>query len=142
MVKIKELFVKYKEIILYVFFGGLTTVVNWGGYLVLVRLMGGSESNVAVTAATALAEFLSILFAYVTNKKWVFESSAHGFSENFMEMLKFFGARAFSAVLDIVLMYVFVTKLHFNDTVMKLVANVIIIVVNYVASKLFVFKKN
>ena len=142
MVKIKELFVKYKEIILYVFFGGLTTVVNWGGYLVLVRLMGGAQSNVAVTAATALAEFLSILFAYVTNKLWVFESNAHGVYENFMEMLKFFGARAFSAVLDIVLMYVFVTKLHFNDTVMKLVANVIIIVVNYIASKLFVFKKN
>ncbi len=142
MVKIKELFVKYKEIILYVFFGGLTTAVNWVGYIILVRLMGGADSNIAVTCATALAEFLSILFAYVTNKKWVFESNAHGFKENFFEMLKFFGARAFSAVLDIVLMYVFVTKLGFNDTIMKLVANVIIIVVNYVASKLFVFKKN
>lgn len=138
MEKIKELYNKYKEIILYIIFGGLTTVVNWGGYLIIVRLMGGA-SNAA--AATAIAEFISILFAYVTNRKWVFESTAHGFKEIIEEMVKFFGARLFSAILDVVLMYIFATKLGFNDTIMKLIANVIIIVVNYVASKLFVFKK-
>ncbi|MDO4460738.1 MAG: GtrA family protein [Clostridia bacterium] len=141
MEKIRSLFVKYKEIILYIFFGGLTTLVNWGSYFVLSRTLTFLPDGVGVTVATAIAQVLSILFAYVTNRKWVFESRARGFKQVFTEMVKFFGARLASAVLDVILMFVFVNMIGVNDNIMKLISNVIIIAVNYVASKLFIFKK-
>lgn len=136
MEKIKTLYLKYKELILYVFFGGLTTLVNWGGYWILADVFG-----VPYLWATAIAQILSILFAYVTNRIWVFESKAKGFSAIFWEMVRFFGCRGASFVLDLVCMRVGVGGLHINDKVMKLLSNVIVIVVNYVFSKVFVFSK-
>ena len=84
----KQLFVKYRELILYVFFGGLTTLVNWGLYWLLANPLG-----VPYLWATAIAQIASILFAYVTNRIWVFQSKARGFREVSLEMLRFFGAR-------------------------------------------------
>ena len=115
MTRLKEFYCKYKELILYVFFGGLTTLVNWGSYWFLADL-----SHVPYLWATAIAQILSILFAYVTNRKWVFESKAKGFGPVFWEMVRFFGCRAVSFVLD---------------------SNVIVILANYVFSKVFVFRK-
>ena len=139
--KIKELYYKYKELVNYVFFGGLTTFVNWISYIVLVRLFGGESIAAAVSAATAIAQVLSILFAYVTNRKWVFESRVSGFVPILLEMLKFFGARAVTAVLDVILMYIGVTLAGFNGTIMKLLSNIVIIILNYFFSKLIVFRK-
>ena len=116
---LKSLFLKYRELILYVFFGGLTTLVNWAGYWLLADVF-----HVPYLWATAIAQVLSILFAYVTNRIWVFESKAKGFSAVFWEMVRFFGCRAASFVL-----------------VMKLLSNVIVVIVNYVFSKLIVFRK-
>ena len=136
METIKSLFLKYKELILYVFFGGLTTLVNWGSYWVLADVF-----HVPYLWATAIAQILSILFAYVTNRVWVFESRAKGFTAVFWEMVRFFGCRGASFVLDLVCMRVGVGGLHINDKVMKLLSNVIVIIVNYVFSKVFVFRK-
>ena len=136
METIKSLFLKYKELILYVFFGGLTTLVNWGSYWVLADIF-----HVPYLWATAIAQILSILFAYVTNRVWVFESRAKGFTAVFWEMVRFFGCRGASFVLDLVCMRVGVGGLHVNDKVMKLLSNVIVIIVNYVFSKVFVFRK-
>lgn len=133
---VRALFTKYKELILYVFFGGLTTLVNWGGYWVLADLF-----HVPYLWATAIAQILSILFAYVTNRVWVFESKARGLLPVLGEMLRFFGCRALSFVLDLACMRVGVGVLHINDKVMKLLSNVIVIIVNYVFSKAFVFRK-
>lgn len=133
---LKALYLKYKELILYVFFGGLTTLVNWGGYWLLADLC-----HVPYLWATAIAQIAAILFAYVTNRIWVFESKAKGFSAIFWEMVRFFGCRAFSFVLDLLCMRVGVGTLHINDKVMKLLSNVIVIIVNYVFSKLIVFRK-
>ena len=141
MQKIRQLFFKYKEIILYVFFGGLTTAVNWVSYLLLVSIMGGAESTSAVMTATILSQILSILFAYFTNRKWVFESKVKGIKPIAVEMTKFFGCRGASIVLDIIVMFVGVSVLHLNDAVMKLLSNVLIVIVNYLFSKVFVFKK-
>ena len=96
---LKSLFLKYKELILYVFFGGLTTLVNWAGYWLLADVF-----HVPYLWATAIAQVLSILFAYVTNRIWVFESKAKGFSAVFWEMVRFFGCRAASFVLDLLCM--------------------------------------
>ena len=133
---LKSLFLKYKELILYVFFGGLTTLVNWAGYWLLADVF-----RVPYLWATAIAQILSILFAYVTNRIWVFESKAKGFSAVFWEMVRFFGCRAASFVLDLLCMRIGVGGLHVNDMVMKLLSNVIVVIVNYVFSKLIVFRK-
>lgn len=132
----KQLFVKYRELILYVFFGGLTTLVNWGLYWLLANPLG-----VPYLWATAIAQIASILFAYVTNRTWVFQSKARGFRAIFLEMLRFIGARGVSFFLDLGCMYVGVDLLHINDTWMKLLANVLVIIANYVFSKVFVFRK-
>ena len=133
---LKSLFLKYRELILYVFFGGLTTLVNWAGYWLLADVF-----RVPYLWATAIAQVLSILFAYVTNRIWVFESKAKGFSAVFWEMVRFFGCRAASFVLDLLCMRIGVGGLHINDMVMKLLSNVIVVIVNYVFSKLIVFRK-
>lgn len=133
---LKSLFLKYRELILYVFFGGLTTLVNWAGYWLLADVF-----HVPYLWATAIAQILSILFAYVTNRIWVFESKAKGFSAVFWEMVRFFGCRAASFVLDLLCMRIGVGGLHVNDMVMKLLSNVIVVIVNYVFSKLIVFRK-
>ncbi len=132
---LKSLFLKYRELILYVFFGGLTTLVNWAGYWLLADVF-----HVPYLWATAIAQVLSILFAYVTNRIWVFESKAKGFSAVFWEMVRFFGCRAASFVLDLLCMRIGVGGLHVNDMVMKLLSNVIVVIVNYVFSKLIVFR--
>ena len=131
----KALFLKYKEMILYIFFGGLTTLVNWGLYTLLVELF-----HVPYLWSTAIAQIIAILFAYVTNRVWVFESKVHGARGIALEMAKFFGCRAASFVLDIVCMYVGVELLHIDDKWMKLLSNIIIIIVNYALSKLFIFR--
>lgn len=136
---IKKQFQKHRELILYIFFGGLTTVVNWASYMVAVQLLGGAEKG--VVAATAIGQILSILFAYVTNRKWVFVSKARGTSAVLAEMGRFFGCRGASFVLDIILMYMGVTMLGVNDALMKLLSNVVIIILNYALSKLFVFRQ-
>ena len=133
---IRTLFQKYKELILYVFFGGLTTLVNWGLYWILADVFA-----VPYMWSTAIAQIASILFAYVTNRIWVFESKARGLVPILGEMVRFFGCRAFSFVLDLACMRIGVGVLGINDKVMKLLSNVIVIIVNYVLSKVFVFRK-
>lgn len=134
--KIKELFVKYKEVILYIFFGGLTTLVNWGLYWLLADAF-----HIHYMAATAIAQIAAILFAYVTNRIWVFESRVSGARGIAVEMLKFFSCRGVSFLMDLLCMYVGVDLLHINDKWMKLIANIIVVIVNYVFSKLIIFRE-
>ena len=133
---IKKYCAKYRELILYVVFGVLTTLVNWVSYWLLADLL-----HVDYMAATFIAQVLSILFAYVTNRRWVFESKVRGVKGVALEMAKFYGARGASLVLDLAAMYLGVTLLRIDDKLMKLISNGIIIAANYVFSKLFVFKK-
>ncbi|MGI5958895.1 MAG: GtrA family protein [Massiliimalia sp.] len=133
---LKSWFNRYREAILYLVFGGLTTAVNFISYLCLTRLFWMTE-----IPATALAWFLSVIFAYFTNKIWVFQSRDWGWSVVVREGISFLGCRLFSGILDIGIMYVFVTLLHGNDIFVKLVSNVIVIILNYLFSKLWIFKK-
>ncbi len=133
---LKSLFAKYRELILYIFFGGLTTLVNWGLYSLLADAMG-----VPYLWATAIAQIASILFAYVTNRIWVFESKVRGARGVLLEMAKFFGCRGASFFLDLGCMYVGVDLLKIDDTWMKLFSNILVILANYGFSKLFVFRR-
>lgn len=133
---IKSFYFKYKEMILYVFFGGLTTLVNWGMYWLLNDVF-----HIHYLWATAIAYISSVLFSYVTNRIWVFESKVSGVRGIAVEMAKFFASRGATFLLDLFCMYVGVDLLHINDKLMKLLSNVIVIIVNYILSKLFIFRR-
>lgn len=127
---------KYHELVLYVFFGVLTTLVNWGLYWLLADVL-----HVHYMAATFFAQVLAILFAYFTNRRWVFESKVHGARAVAMEMARFFAARGVSLVMDMLFMFVGVDLLHVDDKLVKVVSSVAVVIANYVFSKLFVFRK-
>ena len=96
MGKIKELLIKYKEPVLYVVFGVLTTVVSYVSYWIFTDFL-----HIPYMVSTALSWVLSVTFAYVTNRKWVFESRAHGFVPILTEAAKFFASRIASGFMEI-----------------------------------------
>ena len=136
MEKVKELYIKYKEIINYLIFGGLTTIVNFVAYYVSAKVFQIDE-----VVSSGISWFLSVLFAYITNKLFVFESEKVGLKNILKEMCSFFLARVLSGALcDVGTFAVMVNVLHINDIFAKIVTQIMVIVINYVSSKLFVFK--
>lgn len=133
---IKELLKRYSDIIPYGFFGVCTTIVNMGVYWLCAH-----PAKMAVLPSTLIAWFMAVLFAYLTNRKWVFHSTASTRQEIRKEIVSFYSCRIATGVVDWVMMFVLVDLLHFNDMVIKIVANVVVIILNYVASKLVIFKK-
>ena len=133
--KIKELLLKYKEYILYVIFGGFTTVVYYAAYILLTRL-----TDMNVLAATAISWILSVAFAYVTNRKWVFESKAKGASNILREGGEFVAGRLFTLGLDELLSLIFIVFLGCHDIVIKIIASVLTVILNYIFSKFIIFK--
>ncbi len=136
MKKISELFKKYKEIILYLFFGGLTTVINILCYFLFYEIFG--VSNII---STVISLIVSILFAFVTNKIYVFESRTATKEETLKEVFSFFFFRLLTGVLDVAIMFVAVDLMKMSGTLWKIISNILVIILNYVASKLVVFKK-
>ena len=136
MKKILELMKKYKDIILYCFFGALTTLVNIVLYNVCFYLL--STGNLWANIISWIA---SVLFAYITNKLWVFSSKSFKLNVIVKEMLSFFGCRVFTGLLDILIMYIAVDRLHLTAWLFKILSNIIVIILNYVASKCIIFKK-
>ena len=136
MEQIKKLLIKYQDIISYLFFGVLTTVVNYLVYLPCYNLLGisGSVSNV-------IAWVFAVAFAYLTNKPFVFKSYDWSKQTVIPELSKFIGSRVFSGALETAIIFVTVDVLAWNGNAMKLVTSVLVVIVNYVASKLVVFKK-
>ena len=121
-----------KEIILYVVFGVLTTLMNFISYFLFTKIFG-----IHYLVSNILAWFFSVLFAYITNRIWVFESK----NDNIIkECSLFFGGRLFSGVVDTALMYLFIDVLLISDFISKIVIQIIVVVLNYVISKLIVFK--
>lgn len=129
-----NLYKKYKEIINYGIFGVLTTLVNIFSYYICAKVFG-----IQYLVSNVIAIILSILFAYITNRLFVFESKNKNIIK---ELLLFFYYRLLSSVIDIAIMFIFVSVLHFNDMIIKIVSNIVVILLNYVFSKLFIFKKN
>jgi len=138
MEKIKELYLKHKEIINYLIVGGLTTLISLIVYYGAVFTFLNPENAVELQIANILSWISGVTFAYFTNRKFVFESKN---PNKLKEATKFVGSRVTTLALDMLVMYVGVTLLKFNDKIMKLIAQVLVIVGNYIISKLFVFKK-
>ena len=136
MKKIRSLIEKYFDILSYLFFGVLTTAVNYLVYLPCYNLWGFSG-----TASNVIAWVFAVAFAYVTNKPFVFRSHDWSAKTVIPELTKFVGCRLGSGGLETLIILVTVDLLGWNGNVMKLLTSVIVIVVNYVASKLLVFRK-
>ena len=136
MKKIKELYLKYKEIINYLIFGVLTTLVNIISYAIFTKVL-----KINYMISNIIAIFISILFAYVTNKIYVFESKNNGIKDILKEIISFFTCRGATALMDMGLMFLTVSIMHLNDMLMKILVNIIVILLNYIFSKLIVFKK-
>ena len=129
---------KYKEALLYLFFGVCTTLVNLVTKWILLLTVIDSSNAIQLQVAIIISWIVSVLFAYVTNRKYVFESKSKSI---FKEISSFFGSRVLTLILEMVIMYIFVTALNFNVYLFTIISQVLVIVLNYVFSKLFVFKK-
>ncbi len=123
---------KSKEAILYLIFGGLTTLVNIVSFWVFEKV------GLSTAVSTVFAWILSVLFAFFTNKNYVFESKGGNVLK---EVLSFFGCRTFTGVLDLGIMVLFVDIFSFPSLLIKIISNVLVIVLNYIFSKFLIFKK-
>lgn len=139
MEKIKELYMKYKEIINYLIVGGLTTVISLIVYYVAVYTVLDPNNAFQLQVANILSWIAGVTFAYFTNRKFVFESKE---PNKLKEATKFVGSRVSTLLLDMLVMWLGVTVLAFNDKIMKIISQILVIIGNYVISKFFVFKKN
>lgn len=133
---IKQLVVRYKAFLVYVIFGVFTTVVNIVTYNVCYYNLELSN-----TLSNILAWILAVTFAYLTNKVWVFESKSWAWDVLKREVPAFISCRLATGVLDIVIMYIAVDVMGGHAMIMKIISNVLVIILNYVFSKLVIFKK-
>ena len=137
ILKISSLFSTHKQIVLYLIFGVCTTVINTVCYWLLYDVL--SWSNLL---STVIAWLAAVIFAFVTNKRYVFESKKSGIHEQLTEFASFFSCRILTGILDVVIMAVAVDMLKWNGLVWKLISNIIVTVLNYIASKFLIFKGN
>jgi putative flippase GtrA len=136
MKKLVSLLKKYEEVISYLFFGGLTTLVNYIVYLPCYNLLdlSGALSN-------AIAWVAAVAFAYVTNKPFVFKSHDWSVKTVIPELTKFVSCRVGSGLLETAIIFALVDWLGLNGNVIKLATSVLVVILNYIASKLLVFRK-
>lgn len=132
MNKIKVLYIKYKEVINYLIFGVLTTLINIISFDILVHL------SIDWKISNIIAWIISVLFAYITNKLYVFESKKQNIIK---ELFSFISFRLLSLVFDLVGMYIFIEILHVDNLISKVIMNVVVVILNYLFSKIFIFKK-
>ena len=136
MEKLKTLMARYRDVIVYLVFGVLTTAVNYIVYLPCYNILGLSGS-----ASNAIAWVVAVAFAYLTNKPFVFRSHDWSAKTVIPELTKFVGCRIGSGVLETAIIFLTVDWLGWNGNVMKLLTSVLVVVLNYIGSKLLVFKK-
>ena len=134
----KKLFKKYKEVIMYLVFGVLTTIVSLLIYYLLTLTFLNPNVSWQLQIANILSWIGSVTFAYITNRIYVFNSKE---KNKLKEGLMFFAARLTTLLLDMLIMYVGVTSLGFNDKIIKIISQILVIIINYVLSKVIVFRK-
>lgn len=139
MNKLINIYKDKKEIINYLIIGVLTTLVSLITYYLLTFTVLDPNNDIQLQIANIISWIISVAFAYITNRKFVFESKSKDIKK---ELSKFVSSRITTLIIDMLLMFILVSLLHFNDKVIKLIVQVIVIILNYIFSKLFVFNKN
>lgn len=128
---------KNKEIISYIFFGGLTVFINIVAYWIFYNYL-----NLSLVLSNTLAWIVAVIFAFITNKLFVFNSKIATKAQFFKEISSFFMFRLLSYLIDMSMMFFMVTSLSISDMISKIIVNIVVIIFNYIASKLFIFKTN
>ena len=136
MNKMIALLKKHEEVVSYLFFGGLTTVVNYLVYLPCYNLLGFSG-----TVSNVIAWIAAVAFAYLTNKPFVFKSHDWSAKTVLPELTKFVGCRVGSGLVDTAVIFLTVDWLGLNGNLIKVATSVLVVVLNYIGSKLVVFRK-
>jgi len=136
MNKLMKLMKKYWDVVSYLFFGVLTTVVNYLVYLPVYNYLGLSAA-----VSNAIAWIVAVAFAYLTNKPFVFKSHDWSAKTVIPELSKFVSCRVASGLAETLILLVAVDILGWNGNVWKLITSVLVVVLNYFASKFLVFKK-
>ena len=134
--KIRGLWLSYKAVVIYLIFGVLTTVVSYAIYFPLYNLMLWPA-----TLCNILSWIGAVAFAFVTNKVFVFHSKDWSVKQVSSELFKFVGSRLASLVVETAMIFVTVELLHMDGNVVKIVASVLVVIMNYITSKLIVFRK-
>ncbi|MDD6878703.1 MAG: GtrA family protein [bacterium] len=129
---IKKIYIKYKEVVNYLIVGGLTTLISVSSYALFRQFI----NNYMIS--TSLSWIIAVSFAYIANRIFVFESKNKGV---LLEIIKFFGCRLFSLGSEIIVMYILVDLLKINDMISKVIVQFVVLMLNYVFSKIIVFKK-
>lgn len=134
--KVKNLIIKLynNNIIRYIFFGGLTTLVNLISYFIL-------RNYIDYNIANFISIILAILFAYLVNSRFVFMSKPNTIKERLQEFIKFISARISTMIIEMVGVFIFVDLIKIGDLLGKFLIQVIVLILNYIFSKLLVFKK-
>ena len=131
----EPLYARNKEILLYLFFGGITVVLSVSIYAIQTQCM-----KINSQVANSAAWIICVIFKFLTNKIWVFQKAASSDKTCFRQMIEFTGGRVITLILEEIILAVFITWLSWNSLTVKLVAQIIVIVLNYIISKLVVFR--
>lgn len=126
---------KYKESIMYLIFGILTVIINISSYIFITRIL-----KLEFLTANIIAWIIAVIFAYTTNKLYVFQSKTTN-KELIKEFSSFVSCRVLSLLLEMILMYIMIDIMFINDFIVKIFTNIIVIVLNYILSKIIIFKK-
>ena len=133
---IRKLYKKYEELIWYLIVGGCTVVVSLASYYLLRNTF-----RMYYQTANILSWIFAVVFAYVTNKKFVFRSKCAGVKKTLLEAGSFFSARLASLAAEVLSMYFFVRICGMDDRIVKLMNQVLVMILNYILSKFWVFHK-
>ncbi|MGO3318468.1 MAG: GtrA family protein [Leuconostoc carnosum] len=125
---------QYRTVMLYLIFGVLTTIINILSYYMLL------EWHANIQVAVVISWLLSILFAYSTNKIWVFQSSSQSFRGIIREMSLFFSARVITLLVEMIIIWFGVQLLRQNPIVWKVIDNIVVVLVNYIFSQRVIFQ--
>ncbi len=133
---VRPFYERHKEKLLYVFFGGLTTVVSLVSFWLVDRVMAQNEH-----VANLVSWILAVLFAFVTNRIWVFGARTEGLAAFVRQLLSFYGGRLATLGIEEALLLIFITWLQFDSMIVKIAAQIVVLILNYIVSKLLVFRK-
>jgi len=140
---LQDIYYKYEEKWLYLIFGVLTTAVSFitAGISKMIFENAGFSKGVVSTGSTVVSWICAVTFAYITNRIWVFESHAENSKELLTEAASFYGGRVFTFIVEAVMMWLGYSLMSINYWVTKIIANIVVLILNYVISKIFVFRE-
>jgi len=127
---------KYKEVLLYLFFGGCAFIISIGSYAIVNVKFGVNE-----LIANIISWILAVVFAFFTNRIWVFQSATDSAKAFGIQFASFVGGRILTLIIEEAMIFVFITVLGFNSILIKVLAQVVVIILNYIISKFMVFKR-